>query len=156
MASDLRSLGLDVVRAGFEVGGERFDPDLFVRPGNQLGFYLEIKTPQRERIAIDIDEWLRFRILGDVLVLAVWSSGGAAIIDIERDRPAFWGAAETDSIPVLAARDLHALDVPLRLYEPGDPSYTSNKPFVVFGPRRVYRSVEQALSAVLRKAGVSP
>jgi hypothetical protein len=151
-----RSAGLDVVPAGAEYGGKQYDPDLFVKPRHeQLGFYLEIKTPQRERIAIDLDEWLHFRVLRDVLVLAVWSSGRCAVVDIERDRPLFWGAAADDCIPVLAADQLRELDVPLRLFERGSPQYTSNKPFIIYRPRRVFRSLEQALAALLRKAGIS-
>jgi hypothetical protein len=151
-----RSAGLDVVPAGAEYGGEQYDPDLFVRqPAGGIGFYIEVKTPIAPNIAIDLDEWLHFRVVRDVLVLAVWADGRCALLDIERDRPLFWGAAADDLIPVLAAEQLRTLDVPLRQFERGDPSYTSNKPFIIYRPRRVYPSLEQALAVVLRKAGVS-
>jgi hypothetical protein len=156
IAHAFRSAGLDAAPAGAEYGGERFDPDLFVKPRHeQSGFYLEIKTPQRERIAIDLDEWTYFRTLGNVLVLAVWGDGRCAVIDVDNDRPLFWGAADDDRIPVLAADQLRVLDVPLKLFDRGDPSYTSNKPFVVLRPRHTYRTLEQALAAVLRKVGIS-
>ena len=151
----LRHAGLDVVPVGREYGGEQFDPDLFVRPRYEpYGFYLEIKTPQGNNIAIDLDEWLHFRVLGDVLVLAVWLDGKCAVVDIERDRPLFWGASADDRIPVLAVDQLRRMDVPLRQFEHGDASYTSNKPFVVLRPRHVYPSLDQALAVVVRKAGV--
>jgi hypothetical protein len=150
-----RSACLDVVPVGAEYGGEQYDPDLFIKARHeQSGFYLEIKTPQRERIAIDLDEWLHFRILRDVLVLAVWGDGRCAVIDVDSDSPAFWGAASDDRIPVLAAEQLRVLDVPLRQFERGDPSYTSNKPFIIYRPQHTYKTLELALAAVLRRAGV--
>jgi hypothetical protein len=150
-----RSAGLDVAPAGAEYGGEQYDPDLFVKPRHeQSGFYLEIKTPQRERVAVDLDEWTYFRALGKVLVLGVWSDGRCAVIDVDADRPLFWGASADDRIPVLAAGQLIELSVPMKLFERGSPQYTSNKPFVVFRPRRVYQALDQALVAVLRKAGI--
>gem|GEM_PF-6663612 len=150
-----RSAGLDVAPVGAEYGGEQYDPDLFVKPRHeQLGFYLELKTPQRERIAIDLDEWTYFRTLGNVLVLGVWADGRCAVVDIERDRPLFWGAASDDRIPVLAAEQLREMDVPLRLFDRGDPSYTSNKPFIIYRPQHTYKTLELALAAVLRRAGV--
>ena len=150
-----RSACLDVVPVGAEYGGEQYDPDLFIKARHeQSGFYLEIKTPQRERIAVDLDEWTYFRALGNVLVLGVWADGRCAVVDIERDRPLFWGAAADDCIPVLAAEQLRIMDVPLRLFDRGDPSYTSNKPFVVLRPRHTYGTLEQALLALLRKAGI--
>jgi len=150
-----RSAGLDVAPVGAEYGGQQYDPDLFVKPRHeQLGFYLELKTPQRERIAIDLDEWTYFRTLGNVLVLAVWADGRCAVVEIGRDRPLFWGAAADDCIPVLAADQLRELDAPLKLFERGDPSYTSNKPFIIYRPQHTYKTLEQALAAVLRKAGI--
>jgi hypothetical protein len=156
VAEALRSAGCAVVLTGAEHGGRRYDPDLFVqqRPG-QFGFYLEIKRPDGPNIAIDLDPWLHFRVLRDVFVLGVWMGGRFALVDIDRDRPLFWGAAADDRIPVLAADQLRMLDVPLQLFERGDPRRTSNKPFIIYRPRRVYPSLEQALSVVLRKAGVS-
>jgi hypothetical protein len=155
IARALQSAGLDVVLAGAEHGGEQYDPDLFVKPRHdQLGFYLEVKTPLGANIAVDLDEWTYFRTLGNVLVLAVWPSGMCAVIDVDSDSPAFWGAADDDYIPVLAAAQLIELDVPLRLFDRGDPSYTSNKPFIVYRPRHTYGTLDQALAAVLRKAGV--
>ena len=155
VAEALRSAGCDVVLTGSEHGGRRYDPDLFVQPSPvQFGFYLELKHPDGPNIAIDLDPWLHFRILRDVLVLAVWGDGRCAVLDTDRDRPLFWGAADDDRIPVLAAEQLRVLDVPLRQFERGDPSYTSNKPFVVFRPRRVYQALDQALAAVLRKVGI--
>ena len=150
-----RSAGLDVVPVGAEYGGQQYDPDLFVKPRYEShGFYLEVKTPQGANIAIDLDEWAYFRDLGNVLVLAVWGDGRCAVLDIDRDRPLFWGAAQDDSVPVLAAEQLRIMDVPLRLFDRGDPSYTSNKPFVVLRPRHTYKTLELALAAVLRRAGV--
>ena len=155
VAEALRSAGCDVVLTGAEHGGRRYDPDLFVQPCPvQFGFYLELKRPDGPNIAIDLDPWLHFRVLRDVLVLAVWGDGRCAVIDVDNDRPTFWGAASDDRIPVLAAEQLREMDVPLRLFERGDPSYTSNKPFIIYRPRRVYPSLEQALAAVLRKAGI--
>ena len=150
-----RSAGLDVVPTGAEYGGEQYDPDLFVKPRYEShGFYLEVKTPQGANVAIDLDEWMYFRTLGSVLVLGMWGDGRCAVLDIDRDRPLFWGAADDDRIPVLAAEQLRTLDVPLRQFERGDPSYTSNKPFVVLRPRHTYKTLELALAAVLRRAGV--
>jgi len=154
LLDEFRQLGFDVVRTGYEAGGQPYDPDLFIKPPDRLGFYLELKTPQRERIAIDLDEWLRFRILGDVLVLSVLSDGRCAVLDIDRDRPLFWGAAADDLIPVVVAEHLRVLDVPLRQFERGDPSYTSNKPFIIYRPQHTYKTLELALAAVLRRAGV--
>ena len=155
----LRYAGLDVVPSGAEYGGDRFDPDLFVKPRHdQLGFYLEIKTPQAGNIAIDLDEWSYFRALGNVLVLAVWANGRCAVVDVDRHRPLFWGASADDRIPVLAVDQLRRMDVPLRLFERGDASYTSNKPFVVLRPRHVYPSLERALASALSfrwKGGVT-
>jgi len=121
-----------------------------------MGFYLEIKHPDGPNIAIDLDPWLHFRVLGDVLVLGVWDDGRIAVLDVDSDRPSFWGAAPDDKIPVLAAEQLRVLDVPLRQFERGSPEATSNKPFVMFRPRRTYGTIEQALAVVLRKkAGIS-
>jgi hypothetical protein len=151
----LRYAGLDVAPVGAEYGGEQFDPDLFVKPRYEShGFYLEVKTPQGANVAIDLDEWTYFRTLGSVLVLAVWGDGRCAVIDVDNDRPLFWGAADDDRIPVLVAGQLIELDVPLKLFERGSPQYTSNKPFIIYRPRRVYQALDQALAAVLRKAGV--
>ena len=156
VARAIRAAGLDVMLAGFEHGGRRFDPDLFVRqPAGGIGFYIEIKCPSGPNIAIDLDPWLHFRVLGDVLVLGVWDDGRIAVLDVDSDRPSFWGAAPDDKIPVLAAEQLRVLDVPLRQFERGDPSYTSNKPFIIYRPRRVFLSLNQALAVVLRKAGIS-
>jgi hypothetical protein len=155
VADEFRQLGFDVLRTGYECGGQPYDPDLFIKHPDSLGFYLDIKYPDGPNIAIDLDEWLRFRVLRDVLVLSVWSSGRFALVDIDRSRPVFLGAAQDDYIPVLAADQLRELDVPLRLFERGDPKQTSNKPFIIYRPRRVYPSLEQALAAVLRRAGVS-
>ena len=153
-ASEFRQLGFDVIRTGYEAGGQPYDPDLFIKPPDSLGFYLELKRPDGPNIAIDLDEWLRFRILGDVLVLAVWGDGRCAVLDIDRDRPLFWGAAADDLIPVMAAEQLRTLDVPLRQFERGDPCYTSNKPFIIYRPQHTYKTLDQALAAVLRRAGV--
>jgi hypothetical protein len=156
IAHAFRSAGLDAAPAGAEYGGERFDPDLFVKPRYEShGFYLEVKTPQGANIAIDLDEWTYFRTLGNVLVLAVWGDGRIAVLDMDSDSPAFWGAAADDRIPALAAEQLRVLDVPLKLFERGDPSYTSNKPFIIYRPRHAYRTLEQALAALLRKVGIS-
>jgi hypothetical protein len=155
VADEFRQRGFDIIRAGYEAGGRPYDPDLYVRqPAGGLGFYLDIKHPDGPNIAIDLDPWLHFRILGDVLVLAVWSDGRCAVLDVDRDRPLFWGAASDDRIPVLAAEQLRELDVPLKLFERGDPKQTSNKPFIIYRPRRVYQALDQVLSVVLRKAGV--
>jgi len=155
VADEFRQLGFDVIRSGYEAGGGWFDPDLFVQqPAVGFGFYLEIKTPQRERIAIDLDEWLRFRILRDVLVLAVFGDSRFAVLNLDSDCPAFWGAAADDCIPVLAAEQLRVLDVPLRLFKRGDPKYTSNKPFVVFRSVRQFDSLREAIDFILQiKAG---
>ena len=157
VADEFRQLGFDVVRAGYEAGGGWFDPDLFIQQtAGGFGFYLEIKTPQRERIAIDLDEWLRFRILGDVLVLAVWADGRIAVLDVDNDRPLFWGAAADDCIPVLAAGQLIELDVPLRLFKRGTPDTTSNKPFVVFKHYQQFNSLREAIEFIIDiKAGGS-
>jgi len=150
VAAEFRRLGFDCIRSGYEAGGGWFDPDLFVQqPAVGFGFYLEIKTPQRERIAIDLDEWLRFRVLGDVLVLSVLSDGRCAVLDVDADRPVFWGAASDDRIPVLAAEHLRVLDVPLRLFKRGSPQYTSNKPFVVFKPTQQLDSLQDAIEFIL-------
>ena len=150
VADEFRQLGFDVIRSGYEAGGDWYDPDLFLQqPAGGLGFYLEIKTPQRERIAIDLDEWLRFRILGDVLVLAVFGDSRFAVLNLDSDCPAFWGAAADDCIPVLAAEQLRVLDVPLRLFKRGSPQYTSNKPFVVFKPTQQLDSLQDAIEFIL-------
>jgi len=154
VATEIQQLGFDVIRAGYEAGGQPYDPDLFVKSHDSLGFYLELKHPDGPNVAIDLDEWLHFRILRDVLVLAVFGDGRCALVDIDRDRPTFWGAANDDCIPVLAADQLRMLDVPLQLFERGDPKYTSNKPFIIYRPRRVYQALDQALAAVLRKVGI--
>jgi hypothetical protein len=155
VAAEFRRLGFDCIRSGYEAGGGWFDPDLFVKTRHeQLGFYLELKTPQRERIAIDLDEWLHFRVLRDVVVLAVWADGQCAVVDVDRDRPTFWGAAADDRIPVLAADQLRMLDVPLQLFERGDPSYTSSKPFIIYRPNRQFNSLREAIEFVVGiKAG---
>jgi hypothetical protein len=154
VAGEFRQLGFDCIKSGYEAGGQPYDPDLFVcDPVGGLGFYIEIKCPSGPNVAIDLEAWLWYRTLGDVFIVAVRGDGRIAVLDVGADRPLFWGAAQDDSIPVLAAEQLRVLDVPLRLFDRGDPSYTSNKPFVVFRPRRVYQALDQALSAVLRKAG---
>jgi hypothetical protein len=155
VSNEFQHLGFDIVRAGYEAGGHWFDPDLFIQqPAGDMGFFIEIKAPQSAHIAIDLDEWLHFRILGDVLVLAVWSSGRCAVLDVEADRPYFWGTAADDRIPVLAADQLRLLDVPLQLFERGDPSYTSNKPFVVFKRYQQFNSLREAIEFVVGiKAG---
>jgi hypothetical protein len=157
VADEFRQLGFDVIRSGYEAGGRPHDPDLFVRaPSDGHGFYLEIKSPQRERIGIDLDPWLHYRVLRDVVVLAVWGDGRCAVVDIDRARPLFWGAADDDYIPVLAAEQLIKLDVPLNLRERGDPNQTSNKPFVVFRPKRQFGSLREAIEFILQiKAGGS-
>jgi len=155
VADEFRQLGFDVIRSGYEAGGGWYDPDLFVQqPDGGMGFFIEIKAPQSANIAIDLDEWLRFRILRDVLVLAVFGDSRFAVLNLDSDCPAFWGAAADDCIPVLAADQLRVLDVPLRLFKRGDPKYTSNKPFIIYRPRRVYQALDQALAAVLRKVGI--
>ena len=155
-ASEFRQLGFDVIRAGYEAGGQPYDPDLFIKPPDRLGFYLELKHPDGPNIAIDLDPWLRFRVLRDVLVLAVWSGGRCAVIDVDNDRPTFWGAASDDKIPVLAAAQLIELDVPLKPRERGDPKQTSNKPFVVFRSPRQFDSLREAIDFILQiKAGGS-
>ena len=147
---EFRQLGFDVVRAGYEAGGGWFDPDLFVQqPDGGMGFFIEIKAPQSANIAIDLDEWLRFRVLGDVLVLAVWADGRIAVLDVDNDRPLFWGAAADDCIPVLAAGQLIELDVPLRLFKRGTPDTTSNKPFVVFSSTRQFGSLREAIEFII-------
>jgi len=154
-ASEFRQLGFDVVRTGYEAGGRPYDPDLFVCDhSGGLGFYLEIKHPDGSNIAIDLDPWLHFRVLRDVLVLAVWSDGRCAVLDIDRDRPLFWGAEPDDKIPALAAAQLIELDVPLKPRERSDPRQTSNKPFIIYRPQHTYKTLDQALAAVLRRAGV--
>ena len=76
------------------------------------------------------------------------------MVDIDRDRPTFWGAAADDRIPVLAAEQLRVLDVPLRPRERGDPKQTSNKPFVVFRSPRQFDSLREAIDFILQiKAG---
>ena len=155
-ASEFRQLGFDVIRAGYEAGGQPYDPDLFVKSHDSLGFYLELKHPDGPNVAIDLDPWLHYRILRDVLVLAVWSDGRCAVLDIERDRPTFWGAAADDCIPVLAADQLRELDVPLKLFERGDHKQTSNKPFVVFRPQHQFNSLREAIAYIIDiKAGGS-
>ena len=156
VAAEFRRLGFDVIKSGYEAGGQPYDPDLYVRqPAGGLGFYLDIKHPDGPNVAIDLDPWLHFRILGDVLVLSVWSDGRCALVDIDRARPTFWGAADDDRIPVLAAAQLIKLDVPYRQIDRGDPKQTSNKPFIIYRARRTYGTLGQALAALLRKAGVS-
>jgi len=155
VADEFRQLGYDVVRAGYEAGGQPYDPDLFVcDPAGGLGFYLELKRPDGHNIAIDLGPWLHFRILGDVLVLAVWANGRFALVDVDNDRPSFWGAAADDRIPVLAAGQLIELDVPLKLFKRGSPHYTSNKPFVVFKSLRQFDSIREAIDYIIDiKAG---
>jgi len=150
VAAEFRQLGFDVIRSGYEAGGGWYDPDLFVQqPDGGMGFFIEIKAPQSANIAIDLDEWLRFRILRDVLVLAVFGDSRFAVLNLDSDCPAFWGAAADDCIPVLAADQLRVLDVPLRLFKRGSPQYTSNKPFVVFKPTQQLDSLQDAIEFIL-------
>jgi hypothetical protein len=151
VANEFERLGFDVVRAGYEAGGHWFDPDLFIQqPAGDMGFFIEVKAPQSANIAIDLDEWFRFRELKDVTVLAVFDDGRTAVLDVDNDRPYFWGAAADDCIPVLAAGQLIELDVPLRLFKRGDPKYTSNKPFVVFRSPRQFDSLREAIDFILQ------
>jgi hypothetical protein len=155
VATEFQQLGFDCIRSGYEAGGRPYDPDLFVnQPANGLGFYIEIKCPSGPNVAIDLEAWLWYRIIGDVFIVAVFGNDRCAVLDVAADSPAYWGAAQDDYIPVLAADQLRMLDVPLQLFERGDPSYTSNKPFIIYRQRRVFLSMEQALAAVLRKAGI--
>jgi len=149
-ASEFRQLGFDVIRTGYEAGGQPYDPDLFVQqPANGLGFFLELKRPDGPNVAIDLDPWLHFRILRDVLVLAVWADGRCALLDIDRDSPLFWGAAPDDKIPVLAACELAALNVPLKFFARGTPDTTSNKPFVVFKHYQQFNSLREAIEFII-------
>jgi hypothetical protein len=154
VASEFQQLGFDVIRSGYEAGGRPYDPDLFIKPPDSLGFYLEIKHPDGPNIAIDLDPWLHYRILRDVLVMAVWGDGRCAVIDVDNDRPLFWGAADDDCIPVLAADQLRVLDVPLRPRSRGDTRRSSNKPFVVFKIPRQFDSIREAIAYIIDiKAG---
>jgi len=150
VADEFRQLGFDVIRSGYEAGGGWYDPDLFVQqPDGGMGFFIEIKAPQSANIAIDLDEWLRFRILRDVLVLAVFGDSRFAVLNLDSDCPAFWGAAADDCIPVLAADQLRVLDVPLRLFKRGTPDTTSNKPFVVFKHYQQFNSLREAIEFII-------
>jgi len=150
VTNEFQRLGFDVIRSGYEAGGQPYDPDLFVRqPAGGIGFYIEVKTPIAPNIAIDLDEWLRFRVLRDVLVLAVFGDSRFAVLNLDSDCPAFWGAAADDCIPVLAADQLRVLDVPLRLFKRGTPDTTSNKPFVVFKPTQQLDSLQDAIEFIL-------
>jgi hypothetical protein len=155
VSAEFRQLGFDVVRTGYEAGGQPHDPDLFVKqPANGLGFYIEIKCPSGPNVAIDLEAWLWYRTLGDVFIVAVFGNDRYAVLEVDADSPSYWGAARDDLIPVLAADQLRELDVPLRLFKRGDPSYTSNKPFIIYRPQHTYKTLDQALAAVLRKAGI--
>jgi hypothetical protein len=150
VANEFERLGFDVIRTGYEAGGGWFDPDLFVRqPAGGLGFYLEIKCPIATNIAVDLEAWSRYRTLGDVFIVTVWDDGRIAVLDVEADRPSFWGAAPDDKIPVLAAYELAALNVPLKFFARGTPDTTSNKPFVVFRSPRQFDSLREAIEFII-------
>jgi len=155
VSNEFQQLGFDVVRSGYEAGGHWFDPDLFVRqPAGGIGFYIEIKCPSGPNIAVDLEAWSRYRTLGDVFIVTVWDDGRIAVLDVEADRPSFWGAAPDDKIPVLAACELAALNVPLKLFARGTPDTTSNKPFVVFRSPRQFDSLREAIDYIIDiKAG---
>jgi hypothetical protein len=156
VADEFRKYGFDVIHTGYECGGRPYDPDLFIQPADGLGFYLELKRPDGPNIAIDLDPWLHYRILRDVLVLGVWADGRCAVVDIDSDRPTFWGAATDDHIPVLAAAQLIELDVPLKPRARSDPRQSSNKPFVVFKRYQQFNSLREAVEFVVGiKAGGS-
>jgi len=157
VSAEFRQLGFDVVRTGYEAGGQPYDPDLFVcDQSGGLGFYIEIKCPSGPNIAVDLEAWSRYLTLGNVFVLAMWDDGRFAVFDVDVDIPVYWGAASDDSIPVLAAGQLIELDVPLRLFKRGSSQYTSNKPFVVFKTPRQFGSLREAIDFILQiKAGGS-
>jgi len=154
----LRSQGVDVVRCGAEAGGHLYAPDLFVRPSSGNGFYLDLKLPVGPRIGLALDEWLYFRLLGDVFLLAVRAEGSgykASIVSVDQDKPLFLGASREDFIPVMAYSELKSMDVAIRFFQRGDPGSTSNKPFVVYRPRLVFPSSESAIDFILRQAGAT-
>jgi len=155
VAEEFRQLGFDVIRSGYEAGGDWYDPDLFIQqPAGGFGFYVEVKCPIAPNIAIDLEAWSRYLTLGDVVVLAMWDDGRFAVVVVDVDSPAYWGAAADDCIPVLAAGQLIELDIPLRLFKRGSSKYTSNKPFVVFKSPRQFDSLREAIDFILQiKAG---
>jgi hypothetical protein len=90
VSAEFRKYGFDVVRTGYEAGGQPFDPDLFVcAPVGGLGFYVEIKCPSGPNVAIDLEAWLWYRTIGDVFVVAVFGNDRCAVLDVAADIPAY-------------------------------------------------------------------